>query len=603
MRPAVLMVDPDDERRRAVSQGLSRYAYDVVPASSPLEGLRFAQGLGPSVIVAPADLLGFGDGSILERFAVQDRTMRRTLLLLGERSADADEVPEDVLFLAVDGLSAREIVRRLRLVLVGREVGLEPDLELRSLVGDLALMPLLELLRALNRIQLSGTLRLQDGVLMLEEGQVIAARAGKASGVKAVCRLSRRKAGPFRLTLGATAAEREIELDFFDLMIRAIEEAQVVLPDPRARPRLDGNARLSGEFNRQERGLLEVVDRCETVGELLDALPASDGRIVEALNRLVERGVLRLHKPLAPVAVVTDSTGDLPPDLAAAHDVLVVPLSVIFGQHTFRDGVDIRARDFYQLLESEQAHPATRPPPDVEFVEHYTELLKHQDVVSVHISERLSETVAHARTAARVGASAIKLPPERERFALEVVDSKNVSMGLGLQALFAARMAMRQRPAREIAAWLRSIEKRIHLFFVVHTLEYLVRGGRLSKTRAAVGKLLGIKPILGVADGEVVPIDRVRGGRRAHPRIVQLLAQRIEPKKGIVLAVAHAKAPMWADRLGKLLKERFRVLELIETDIGPVVGTHTGPGCVGCVVFQPTAEEWPLIRPLDDGEE
>ena len=562
------------------------------------EGLKFAQGLGPSVIVAPALLMGFGDASILDRFAVRDRSMKRTLLLLGNAD-DESVIPKDVLFLPVRGLSHDEIVRRIRLVLVGREVGVEADAELRSLVGELSLTPLLELVRALHRCLMTGRLEVADGVIVLEDGAVIAARAGKVHGIKAFCRLSRLVDGPFHVYLGATGEAAEIDVPVPDLVLEAIEELQVEQPAPGSTIRVLAPPGEEAASHLQQT-LLEVIDGCDSVGDLLDALPATDGRVVRMLRSLQERGILRLDRPRLAVAVVTDSTSDLPPELVRGHDILVVPLSVVFGPDTFRDGVDIHPRDFYQLLESSEVHPQTQPPPEAEFFEHYRELIGEQDVVSVHISEKMSETGAHAREAALRGSRSFDhLPPERHDFALEVVDSKTVSMGVGLQALFAARMARRGLGVFTIAQRLRAMAPRIHILFGVDTLEFLVKGGRIGKARAAVGKLLGIRPILGVIDGEVTAIDRVRGGRQVHPRIVSLLERRLDPEQPIIASVAHAQAPVWADRLRSLIEDRFAVREMILTDIGPVVGTHAGPGCVGCVAFQPNEEEWPLVSALE----
>lgn len=598
MRPAVLLVEPNVDKRRAFSLGLAEHGYELVPVRTAAEALRFARGLGPSVIVAPATLEGFGDGAILERFAVQDRTMRRTLLLLGTAAEQADSLPEDVLFLDVSDLAPTEVVRRLRRVLVAREIGLEPDLELETLVGDLALLPFLELLRALNRVFVSGRLQLAGGHVDFERGQVVAARAGRATGVKAVCRLSRRADGPCRLLLGMTGQPREIDVEFFDLMIRAIEEAQIAIPDLRARPRVVGNVPGLEGLSAREQALLVAVDRCETVAELLDALPASDGRVAQVLDRLVTRGHVRLHKPLPGVAVVTDSTCDLPAQTVSDQDLSVVPLTVCFGSDRFRDGVDITARDFYELLESGGVHPSTEPPPDVEFAERFRQLGRRQSIVSVHISEKLSQTVVHARRAARLSVDA----PERGT-EIEVVDTRSVSVGVGLLALFASRMAHRGHSASAVAARIRALREHMHVYFVVDTLDYLVRGGRIGKARAAVGKLLGIKPILGMVDGEIHAIDRVRGGRRAHPRIAELIAERTAGRERLAVAVAHARAPVWADRLGHLLRERFTLAELVSTDIGPVVGTHAGPGCVGCAVIALDEAAWAEVGPIEDASD
>ncbi len=598
MRPAVLIVDPDDTRRRALSQGLAATGYEAVPAMTSAEGMKFARGLGPSVIVAPAGLMGFGQGEVFDSFAVRDPAVKRTLVLLG-KAGDEAEVPEDILFLSAKGLSHDELTRRIRLVLTGREMGVEADTELKSLVGELSLKPLLELVRALHRCRASGRLEIAGGAIMLEDGDVVAAQAGRSRGVKAFCRLSGQVTGPFHIYIGSTGLANEIEMAVPELVLQAIEELQVEQPDPRSKVRI--LAPPGGEAPSQlQTTLLEMIEGCSSLSDLLDTLPATDGRIIQMLRSLQERGWVRLDRPRVAVAVVTDSTADLPPELVRQHDILVVPLAVVFGKDSLRDGIDIKPRDFYQWLESNDDHPQTEPPPEPEFFENYYHLIAEQDIISVHISGKMSETVNHARAAAMRGSRSFDhLPPERQDIALEVVDSQTVSIGMGLQALFAARMAQRGLAVSTIAQRLRMMAPRLHMLFAVDTFDYLVKGGRIGKARATVGKLLGIKPILGVAHGEVTAIDRVRGGRQVQPRIVDLLAKTVDPKRPIIAAVAHARAPVWADRLRSLIEQRFDVREMILTDIGPVVGTHTGPGCVGALVFQPEDEEWPLIEAME----
>ena len=159
-------------------------------------------------------------------------------------------------------------------------------------------------------------------------------------------------------------------------------------------------------------------------------------------------------------------------------------------------------------------------------------------------------------------------------------------------------MAQRGLQLPEICRRIEAMRDRFHVLFVVDTLDYLARGGRIGKARAVVGKMLGVKPILGVIDGEVAAVDRVRGGRTAHPRLIELFAQRVDPQRPVVAAVGHSNAPIWADRLRALLEQRFVTAELLVTEIGPVVGTHSGPGTVGAALFQPTDEELPLIAPI-----
>lgn len=611
MRPAVLLIDPDERRRRALAQGLAALGYEVVPAISAEEGLRFARGLGPSVVVGAEGVAGVGDGSLLEQFAVQDPArMRRTLVVLaesspGESSPGGDEthgdLPDDALLLPVGGLDDEEMVRRIRLVLVGREIGVDPDLELRYLVGDAALLPVVDLARELQRCQVDAKVSLSFGWLIFENGAFTGAKAGKAEGAKAFGRLARRGAGPFRIFLETPIETPNIDEKWDDLLMLALEEKNLELPDPRTQVRAGGptGSAAASELSAQERFLLQTIERCGTLGEVFDALPVADSLVLQTVTKMVMRGALRLEAPKHAVKVITDSTSDLPPDLAASHDILVVPLQIVFGQKSFRDGVEIDAREFYRKLQQGPDHPSTRPPSEEDFYGHFHRLIVEQDLLAVHISSKLSLTAENAQKAAMRGIRSFDhLPKERHNCALEVVDSRSVSMGVGLLALFAARMAARGEKVFAIAQRLRQMVPRLHILFAVDTLDYLQRGGRIGKAQAWVGKLLAIKPILGVVGGEVVPVDKVRGGRRVHPRIAELVKERVDPKKPIVACVAHAQAPVWCDRLRKLLEKDFIVGESLETDIGPVVGTHAGPGCVGVVFFQPTEDEWPLIAPL-----
>jgi fatty acid kinase fatty acid binding subunit len=613
-RPALLVVDPDSSRRRELARGLSGFGYEVVPAVDAAEGRRFAAGLGPAVVVAASDLPGLaseiaiaGTGDRVDSAAPGDRLAGSgsTLLLLGRSEEEARELPQEVLFLAAQGLAGDDLVRRVRLVLLGSEIGVEPDAHLESLVGDLSLVPLLELLRALSRALVSGRVELAGGEITLERGEVVAAAAGPARGRKALFRLARKEAGPFRVALTPPSLEaprsarppREIEEDLTSLLILAIEDLVHGAPGPAIRVSLTtGPAYFATPFSLAERRLLGALVDGATVGQLLDTLPETDGEILRGLLSFHARGLVLFEELRMPVAVVTDSAADLPAELARAHGISVVPIHVLFGTEDFRDGVDLAPRQFYERL-LQGAAPRTRPPSPAEVAAVYRGLAGRGELVSVHLSERLSETVVHARAAAdgmagEPGEPVGCTPPR-------VVDGGHVSLGLGLLALFAARLARRGLAAAEIADRLAGLRPRLHVLFVVDTLDYLARGGRIGRSRALLGNLLGVKPILGVIDGEVAPVDRVRGGRAAHPRLVELFRERVDARRPVIAGIAHAKAPVWADRLRELLAASFDIRELLITEMGPVVGTHAGPGTVGAVLFQPTDEELPLLAPLD----
>lgn len=594
-RPSVLFVDPETARRREVASGLSGFGYEVIPAVGAEEGRRYARTLGPGIVVAPAALVRGLDSTLVDPGA------EHTLLLLGQTDEEGRDLPEDVLFLKADGTPAEDLVRRIHLVLLGREIGVEPDTDLESLVGDLALLPFLELLRAAHRVRLTGRIVCADGDLTLQQGEVLAASAGRMRGVKAFLRLSRLDAGPFWIWLRPSPdTEREIRQDVKSLIFLALEDRVHDAPDPRARARVNlGPTFFETRFTPRQQELLAVLPGCVTVGRLLDALPAAtDGEILRDLLVLKELGIVTLEEPEDLVRVVTDSTSDLPPEVARAHGIHVVPVLVLFDDRVYHDGVDLKAKEFYELLEKGRVHPRTNPTPKADFLDVYRTLAPQKDVVSIHVSGKLSQTVANAREAADEGLPLYQeLRGQAERVTLRVVDSRSVSLGLGMMALFAARMARRGVEPEAIVDRLEAMRERMHVLFVVDTLEYLARGGRIGKARALVGNLLGIKPILGVVDGEVVPVDRVRGGRAAHPKLVDLLRERVDPGRPVVATIAHAKAPVWADRLRGLLEKSFQVKEILIGEMGPVVAANAGPGTVGVALFQPLDEELGLILP------
>lgn len=594
-RPAVLLIDPEAARLEELSHGLAAEGYEVVPVSDLAMGRRFAQGLGEALIVTTTKVLAGSpepDAVLAELHAGG----RRTLVLLGERPEEEERLPESVFFLTIGGLALLEIERRLLLVLLGIEVGADPDVKLESLVGDLAQTPLLELLRGLNRAGVSGRIDLRGGQVWLERGEVAAATAHGSStikGVKAFCRLGRMHEGLFQLFPGDLVPERTIQEALSTLIITAIEDSLGEFPDARARLEVQiGPDFFAAAFNPLQKQILGLAQKGATLQEVLDSLPARDGEIVQELLVLEERGLLVRRDPR--VQVVTDSTSDLPSDLVRAHGIAVVPLTVAFGKKVFRDRVDIQPGQFYKRLTEDKAHPVSSPPTREELAGRYREYLAQgHDVISLHISAKLSKTFEHAKAAA----DEVSRMDANGGRTLAVVDTGQVSVAMGMLVLFAARMASRGETADTIRQRMLDMAPRIHTLFVVDTLEFLAKGGRIGKARALLGGLLGIKPILGVDKGEVVAVDQVRGGRAAHPKILEILGKRVDRARPVVAGISHANAPVWADRLRALVRDQFQVSELIQTEIGPVVGANVGPGVVGACLFQPTDEELGWIAP------
>ena len=607
-RATILVLDGEETRRKDLVRGLAGYGHEVVAASSAEEGRRFASGLKLEVIVAEAALVDATDPLGIRWATRAVGEASPTTILLADTKT-GPQVPVGVLTLAVQDTPFEAILRKVRTALLGRELGLACDPLLESLVGDLEALPLFELLPLLHAAAVTGRVRAGGGQLFLEEGEVTAARADTQRGVKAFSRLARTAAGSFRVMLGSPPVPRELFKDLLSLIADAMEdqhrydEARAQLPSLSSRVRL--TASLDGPgftLSPAEQGSVANVRASRTLWNALDRSRALDGAALADAAHLHELGVLEFDAPEVKVRIVTDSTADLPVELAQRHQIHIVPLSVTFGREIYRDGVDLSPETFYGLLQSRRgAHPLTSPPSQGEFGATYRMLIERSDLVSVHLSERVSHTVVNARAAAQEGREEFSRRRGGDTPVLEVVDAMQVSTGLGLLAVMAARMAQRRLSAQEIRARLEAMRARVHLLFVADNPEYLARGGRLGKAQAWLGGALGVKPILCLEEGAVVPVDRVRRGDAAHQRLIDLFKQRVDLDRPVMVGIGHASAPVLAVRLRNLLQDGFTVSEVIESEIGPVVGTHVGPGCVGAAMFQPTEEEQPLVAPVTDG--
>ncbi len=586
--PAILALVPGTSAE-GLRAGLQDAALDAFVTPEPARLLSALELSSPQILVIHQQFLG-------DKGVRQHLGDSRWISVVAATNAEALELDEvESLRVIPAELDAPTLVQRLTLTEHGLSIGVQPSADLTTLVCDIAQTPVLEVVRGLCRRQAACELRLDGGVIQLGGGDVLAARSRKARAIKAFCRLARRRTGNLTVVL-AEPAPREIGMGLDQLLLRALEDAQESPPDPRSALELyqPGLHRAPGLLDYQ-RELLQAVEEAPTVGDVLDALPWPDGLIAKRLARLVEAKLVVVVKPRNGATVVTDSAADLPGRVTRALGITVVPLTVQFGAKSYVDGVEITPSRFYELLRSSSDHPRTQPPPADSFAVCFAERLADQDVVAVHLSAKLSQTVANATD----GASEVLASRTRPEAAIEVVDGANLSTGTGLLAVAAARMAERGLGARDIAQRLRAMAPRVHTLFVVDTFDYLVRGGRVGAARALVGKLLGIKPILGIIGGEIAAVDKARGGRTAHPKMIEILATRVDPAKPVMAAVAHAKAPVWADRLRSLLAQRFQVRECILTDIGPVIGTHAGPGAVGAALFQPDPDEWQWIEPTE----
>ncbi|MCS7221320.1 MAG: DegV family protein [Anaerolineae bacterium] len=278
------------------------------------------------------------------------------------------------------------------------------------------------------------------------------------------------------------------------------------------------------------------------------------------------------------VRIVTDSTSDLPRELAEQLGIRIVPLRVIFGAESLRDGIDITPEAFFNRLKASPVLPTTSQPSPADFQAVFQEAIQAgEEIVCLTISAALSGTYLSA-TMAR---ESFLNPP------ISVIDTRTTSMALGMLAEEAARMAMAGASRQQIVARVERLIPLTHVLFTVDTLEYLQRGGRIGGAQALLGTLLNIKPLLTLRDGRVEPVERVRTKRKALDRMIEIAVQRAqETGYGYRVAVIHGQAPDEADYVASRACDQIRCIDLHQSEVGPVLGTHVGPGVVG-IAFMP----------------
>jgi DegV family protein with EDD domain len=283
------------------------------------------------------------------------------------------------------------------------------------------------------------------------------------------------------------------------------------------------------------------------------------------------------------VKIVTDSTAYLLPKTLAEYDIRVVPIKIAFGTEVFSEGVDITNEEFYRRLAKSSTSPTTSQPTVSDFVEVYSELVSlGHPIFSIHISSKLSGTINSALTARD------KFPEAQ----IEVVDW--LSMGMGLLVTAAARAAEEGDGLAQIKAKIEQLTTCVSIFAMVDTLKYAWRGGRIGRGKALLGSLLNIKPILALENAEAKPLARARSRAKGVEYMLKLMEKRAGRGNSIHHGVVfHAGVLEEALALEKEVRARFNCAELDLIELGPVFGTHTGPGTLGLAFY--TDEDWQRI--------
>jgi len=275
---------------------------------------------------------------------------------------------------------------------------------------------------------------------------------------------------------------------------------------------------------------------------------------------------------MSEIAIVVDSTADIPEDLIKNHNIPVIPHILRWGGENLLDGVDINPDEFYKRLQSTSEFPATSQPSAGEFAEFFKNVSENaESILAILISDHLSSTLDSAQSAADM----------LNDIPINIIDSRSTSMGLGFIVLAAAKAVESGYSFEDVTKLAQDLVPKARIKFVVDTLEYLHRGGRIGGAERLMGTMLSLKPLLHLEDGRIEPLATFRTKRKAIAQMLAVIGDEIKDMKTVHMATVNAMALKEASEIGEQLQERFNPVELLHVNMSPVIGTHVGPGTVG----------------------
>lgn len=271
------------------------------------------------------------------------------------------------------------------------------------------------------------------------------------------------------------------------------------------------------------------------------------------------------------IRIITDSICDVPKEYVERYDIRVIPLTVNFGDESFRDGIDLSLEEFLTRLEKAEVLPTTSQVPPAEFIDAYNEeTAAGNTVVSIHASSLLSGTCT----------SAIMAKDQLNNGGIHVIDTLGISLGAGLLVIKAARLAEEGLDALEIVKQIEEAKNRMKYIFILDTLKYLQKGGRLSLSASVLGSILNIKPILTVENGKLELFEKSRGMKKAIAQVLDTIKENGWSLDGKVVGINHIANQEYVQLLEEELRKAYNIKEFIRGEVGTVVATHGGPGAV-----------------------
>lgn len=278
---------------------------------------------------------------------------------------------------------------------------------------------------------------------------------------------------------------------------------------------------------------------------------------------------------MSKIRIVTDSTADLPQSFINQYDISIVPLKVMFGTKVYRDKIDINTKQFYEKQNSGEMSMSSHPAP-VDFLATYEDAAaKSESIISIHISSQLSDTIKSAQIAKDISGY----------HDIDIIDSLSASSGLGLIVIAAAKAAHEGKNKEEIIDKIRKIREQVKVFFMVDTLEYLIKGGRISRIEGFVGSLLNIKPIMTIKEGKILPFAKIMSKSKAIDKLIDIIKNDSINEENFYCSLIQGHDSDSLKILDNKFKQYFDCKQVIYSEFGPVIGTHVGPKVIGVAYY------------------
>lgn len=284
------------------------------------------------------------------------------------------------------------------------------------------------------------------------------------------------------------------------------------------------------------------------------------------------------------IRILTDSGCDLPENIIKENNIEVLPLSVHLGEIDYLDGVDIKPEQMYSNMREGKVYKTSQVPPS-KFKEAFIRCAeKKETCIYIGFSSGLSGTFQAATIAKE---EVMELYPDFDGY---TIDTGCASVGFGLVVYKASKMVMEGKNKEEILSKIDFYIKHMEHIFTVESLEYLFRGGRVSRTSAFIGELLDIKPVLDVQKGKLMPIEKIRGRKKSLRRIVDIAGERGVDLKNQIIGISHGDCLHEVEKMREMIEEKYGCKEFLINTVGSVIGAHSGPGTIA-VFFLNAKEE------------